>query len=428
MRLSRFARDTDGSVLPMFALVIVPILGFMGAAVDYSRANNIRSQMQAAVDATALILARDTASLMDGTVQTKAQAYFAAQFAAPEAQNVQLSASYTTDGGSKVVVSASANTKTHFMGLMGINEMDFSASSIVKWGNTRLRLALVLDNTGSMTSANKLSALKTAAQNLLTKVQAAAANQGDVYVSIIPFSKDVNVGPTNYAQDWVRWDLWDAKNGSCSKRGYSSKNSCVNAGGVWTADNHNTWNGCVTDRDQDYDTTATAPETGATATLFPAEEYSSCPVPMMALTYDWTALKQKVVDMTANGNTNQTIGLQWGFQSLVANSPLAVPPMTPGYNYKQVIVLLTDGLNTENRWTTSESSVDARTKKACEAVKAAEITLYTVQVNTGGDAKSTMLEKCASDPGKFFLLTAANQIVGVFDQIGTQLANLRIAE
>jgi len=50
-----------------------------------------------------------------------------------------------------------------------------------------------------------------------------------------------------------------------------------------------------------------------------------------------------------------------------------------------------------------------------------------VQVNTGGDATSTMLKNCASDPGKFFLLTTAGQIVSTFGQIGTSLSRLRLA-
>jgi hypothetical protein len=50
-----------------------------------------------------------------------------------------------------------------------------------------------------------------------------------------------------------------------------------------------------------------------------------------------------------------------------------------------------------------------------------------VQVNTGGDATSTMLQNCASDSSKFFLLTTAGQIVTTFGQIGTSLSKLRLA-
>ncbi len=75
-----------------------------------------------------------------------------------------------------------------------------------------------------------------------------------------------------------------------------------------------------------------------------------------------------------------------------------------------------------------EPNIDARTKKACDNVKAAGITLYAVQVNTDGDPTSTMLQQCASDSSKFFLLTSATQIVSTFNQIGTALSNLRIAQ
>ena len=39
-----------------------------------------------------------------------------------------------------------------------------------------------------------MTALKTASQNLLTQLKSAAITPEDVYVSIVPFNKDVNVG------------------------------------------------------------------------------------------------------------------------------------------------------------------------------------------------------------------------------------------
>jgi uncharacterized protein YegL len=282
----------------------------------------------------------------------------------------------------------------------------------------------VLDNTGSMSSSGKMAALKTASHNLLNQLKDAAYKPEDVYVSIVPFSKDVNFGPDNYSQTWLRWDLWDSLNGTCSDSSYHKQSSCVSHGKVWTPAPHSTWNGCVTDRDQNYDTTNAAPVAGAT--LYPAEQYSSCSVPLMQLTNDWTALNAKIDTMTPVGNTNQAIGLQVGWQTLTA-TPFTVPPIDPDYKYQTVIILLTDGLNTEDRWYDSQTSIDNRQKKTCDNVKAAGITLYTVQVNTGGDATSTMLKNCASDPGKFFLLTTAGQIVATFGQIGTSLSRLRLA-
>ena len=63
----------------------------------------------------------------------------------------------------------------------------------------------------------------------------------------------------------------------------------------------------------------------------------------------------------------------------------------------------------------------------CKNIKDTGITIYTIQVNTGGDPESTLLKNCASD-GKFVMLTTASQIITTFQQIGTVLSQLRIAK
>ncbi len=146
----------------------------------------------------------------------------------------------------------------------------------------------------------------------------------------------------------------------------------------------------------------------------------------MGLSNDWTALSDKITAMQPVGNTNQAIGLQMGWQSLTA-APFTVPAQDPNYQYSQVIILLTDGLNTQDRWYTNASSIDARQQKTCANLKTAGVTVYTVQVNTDNEATSTLLQNCASDSSKFFLLTSSVQIVSTFGQIGTALTNLRLA-
>jgi hypothetical protein len=81
---------------------------------------------------------------------------------------------------------------------------------------------------------------------------------------------------------------------------------------------------------------------------------------MMGLSYDWTSMNSLVDLMQPAGNTNQPIGLVWGWQSLVGGGPLAAPAKDSNYTYKEIIILLSDGLNTQNRWSGSQSSVDGR--------------------------------------------------------------------
>jgi hypothetical protein len=279
-----------------------------------------------------------------------------------------------------------------------------------------------------------MPAMQTAAKNLVDQLSALAKTDGDIYISMVPFSKDVNVGATNYSKSWMDFTDWDAANGSCSSSRYTSQSSCVNNSKTWTPANHSTWTGCVTDRDQDYDTKNTTPTAANSSTLFPAEQYSYCNSnnsayiqPIVPLSYDWTGLKTQIGKLVPTGNTNQGIGLAWGWMTLTTGDPMNAPAKDTNYTYKDAIVLLSDGLNTQNRWYSNASQIDARQKKLCDNAKAANITIYTVQVNTGGDPTSSVLQYCASSTDKFFLVTSANQTVSVFQSIGTSLSKLRVA-
>jgi Flp pilus assembly protein TadG len=438
MWFSRFLKDRRGGVAPMFAIAIVPVFGLIGAAVDYSRANSVRTGMQAAIDATALAMAKLAPTLTATQLQTQTQAYFNAMFNHPEAKNIVVTPTYTTAGGSQLVIAVSGSVDTSFMKIMGFSSLNIGSSSTVKWGNQRLRVALVLDNTGSMADAGKIDALKSATNGLLTQLHNAATNSADVYVSIIPFVKDVNVGASNKGASWIDWSDWDNNNGSCSKGwGVNSSSDCMLQNGKpkWTPASHDTWNGCVTDRGssntptgQDYDTNANPPN-ASQSSQFAAEQYGSCPQAVLPLTNSWTTMTTLVNNMSPAGNTNQAIGLAHGWMSLVGGGPYPAPPaFDPNYTYQQVIILLTDGLNTQDRWYTDQASIDARQQMTCTNVKAAGFTVYTIQVNTGGDPTSTLLQNCASTTDKFYLLTSSSQINTVFNQIGTNLSKLRIAQ
>ena len=81
---------------PIFALAAIPMIGLTGAAVDYSRANSVRTSMQAGLDATSLMLSRDALSLSQAQLTQKANDYFMALFSRPEASNVQITPAFTT--------------------------------------------------------------------------------------------------------------------------------------------------------------------------------------------------------------------------------------------------------------------------------------------------------------------------------------------
>jgi Flp pilus assembly protein TadG len=436
----RFIGAGEGNIAVIFALSAVPIISFVGAAIDYTRANAARSSMQAALDSTALMLSKD---LSAGTINTtqissKASAYFSALYRNTDATGVSVTATYTAPSGStpaQIKLDGSGSIATDFMRVAGFPNMGFGTSSTTTWGNVRMRVALVLDVTGSMADDGKMTAMKPAAKSLVDQLSALSTTPGDIYISIVPFSKDVNVGTSYVNASWIDWSLWTDADGTCSKSTYTTKSTCVAAGKVWTAKNSSpsTWNGCITDRTQDYDTKNTAPVAGNVATLFPAEQYSYCGGStkigtIMPLSYDWASLKSKIDSLVPTGNTNQSIGLAWGWMTLTQSDPFNAPAKDANFVYKDAVVLLSDGLNTQNRWYSSAASIDARQKILCDNAKTAGITIYTIQVNTGGDPTSSVLQYCAQNSSSFYLITSASQTAAVFSQIYTQLSKLRVSK
>lgn len=358
--------------------------------------------------------------------------------------------------------------------------MPIGASAEVSWGTSRLRVALVLDNTGSMINDGKIAALKAATKSLLQQLRSAAVNDGDVYVSIVPFNKDVNVGSANYNADWIDWTDWERNdsNGSCSDNFSTTKSVCVSThctsaqytdqvscqshhstwyiagAATWTVNSHNTWNGCVMDRGvadvsgltstgRDYDQTIDPPVLGTTRSLVPAEPNSFKPCPpqmqIMGLNYNWSSMNMLVDNLipAPAAQTNQPIGLVWGWQSLVGGGPLTAPAKDHNYTYEEVIILISDGLNNVNRWYSGAGTMDPRVDVrmydaqgigTCKNVKDSRIKIYTVQVNTTNDPTSLLLKNCATSPSMFFELRNTNAMVATFNQIGTNLVNLHLAK
>jgi len=447
--LAEFGLSDRGNIAVIFAIACVPLISFIGAAIDYSRANAARSSMQAALDSTALMVSKDLSQglITTSQINARAQAYFAGLYTNKDAQLVAITATYTAasgSNGSTILVNGSGSITTDFMKVAGFPNMNFNTSSTATWGNNLLRVALVLDNTGSMNAYNKIGALQTAAKNLVTQLSGLAKNNGDVYISVVPFEIDVNVGTSNVNASWLRWDSWDPSNYPdsrspwqtwCNNGYWLTLAQCQGRGYTWNhtpnTSNKSQWNGCVTDRDQSYDVDATAPS--SQSTQFLADQDQSCPVAqVLPLTYNWSNVNATINSMTAQGATNQTLGLQWGWLSLLQQSPLNAPAEPSGSTYQHIIVLFTDGLNTGDRWygdfSNQSSQVDTRMKKLCDNIKAGGVTLYTVQIDTDGAGQSAVLPYCASGSSNFFMLTQPSQIAAAFSQIGTSISKLHVAK
>ena len=422
MGIRRFLVCQNGNVAITFAVCLVPLLVGIGAAVDYARLADAREVMQHSLDATVLALSSEAPKLSETDLNKRADQIFRVNFPSGKAEGIAVSATFTKANGAVISASASGTVPMTFLNLVGITSETLAVQSKSAWSSKRLRVALALDNTGSMDKLGKMDALKTATQNLLDKLKGESTTPGDVYVSIVPFNKDVNIGTglSSYV-------AWKETGRLCTWNSWKRAYDCSN-GYLWTqTKNKSEWQGCVSDRRKNDDISVSVPT--SEATRYAAEDYASCGRPLTPMTNKWDTLAAAVKAMTPVGATNQTIGLVWAWQSLKSTTPLNAPSKEANFDYQDVIILLSDGENTMNRFsgdgTTHSTDVDDRMTRVCAAAKADNVVIYTVLVIEGTES---VLRDCASSPDNYFNASSANEIITSFGAIGDKLSALRIAQ
>jgi Mg-chelatase subunit ChlD len=396
-----FLADRRGGVAIMFAFALVPVFLIVGAAVDYSRASLARTDLQSAVDGAALAAGRSALDQSHKDLRQAARQAFDSGFRPPSGTTVTTFKVKAT--GDTLTVEAHASVPLSFGGIIGMKTLEVDGQATVPLGILSLEIALVLDNTGSMARLGKMDALKEAAKNLIDTIQA-SSGAGVSKIGIVPFNTQVNVGSANQSASWLRYS-----SGSPEPR--------LNVTAA-------TWTGCVADRDQPEDIRDDLPNTGRPETLYPA---SACQfanlLPVMPLSGDFAGLKTAIDGMAPTGNTNTGIGLAWGLALLTPGGPLSVA-QKPGKTVQKTIVFLTDGTNTENRWTTDQVQIDQRTDRICQQIKSDKIQVYTIRVIEGNE---TLLRNCATKPNMYFSVNQASELKGVFDAIARQLVALRLS-
>lgn len=141
-RLWSFQRDSRGSIAAALGICAVPLICFVGASVDYSRALSGKTAMQGAADATALALAKQIEA---GTSGLEAQSAFGANFTRGDVQIASVNSNVTSSvNASTVTVSAAGSIQTAFMRLAGFPSISLQATSTasVQTGMTGCVLAL----------------------------------------------------------------------------------------------------------------------------------------------------------------------------------------------------------------------------------------------------------------------------------------------
>jgi Flp pilus assembly protein TadG len=271
-RLRAFAHDKRGNVAILFGIALIPLLLAVGAAVDYGRVIMVRDRMSDAADASALAIGSWT-GLTQAQLTTKAQQFFAANY--PPSNLGTVGTLNVAFAGDNIDVSVSGSVPTTFLKLANIDSLPATATAVITKKENNLEVVLVLDTTGSMAqtlgSSTKISALKSAAKQMVSTLFSGQATSTTVKIGIVPFAAAVNVGADKLTShpEWFDLNSYSTSNASADPIAFEDLDKNTNNGGVSTIKlysgnsysstsmslKNRSWAGCVRERSANNNTT-----------------------------------------------------------------------------------------------------------------------------------------------------------------------------
>ncbi|MBS7697824.1 MULTISPECIES: TadE/TadG family type IV pilus assembly protein [unclassified Chelatococcus] len=199
-----FGRADNANIVLWFAFMLLPILLAAGAAVDYARAATLRTKLQQATDAATLAIAPFAGQKTDAELRAMAENFLRAAMASAISsmggRDVRIdSITISADRGDVTVVS-SAGYEPMVMSIVssGGEAMTVSTLSRTIASDVEYEIALVIDNSGSMSSnagsQNKMQATKAAAIKLVDAMFSTPQAVNRTKIALVPFNLSVNTG------------------------------------------------------------------------------------------------------------------------------------------------------------------------------------------------------------------------------------------
>ncbi|MFN0264540.1 pilus assembly protein TadG-related protein [Tepidamorphus sp. 3E244] len=198
---ARFAHDRAGAAAIIFALALIPMLGSVGVAVDYSRANSLRAKLQSGADAAALAAGKNQSG-SEAERRVIANEVFAANATQLKFTDAYKLTYKDVDDGAASRVDVSAKVPTTISGLLGINEITVNVRAETGRSGGTMEIVMVVDTSGSM-EGSRTSTLKKAARDLVKTLFGSENNHPSISIGIVPFAAAVNVGPENESASWM---------------------------------------------------------------------------------------------------------------------------------------------------------------------------------------------------------------------------------
>src|SRR6476659_2148579 len=121
-KFCEFKRNSEGSIVSTFALSLVPVVGLVGAAVDYTAASNARTGLQIALDAALIAGAKDGSADWATTALNSFNANFNNNLATNVSPTFQLTSKRSYSGR------VTARVPSNFLGVLGVSGINIAAN------------------------------------------------------------------------------------------------------------------------------------------------------------------------------------------------------------------------------------------------------------------------------------------------------------
>lgn len=157
--------DRSGAVIVLVAVAMVVTLGMVGLVTDVGVAVVNKARLDRAVDAAVL---KGAGAMRQGTAEARDQAMAMARAnGVTPGDGTSLNVSFGTNslGEATVTMTATRMVGTHFMRVLGIDELDVGSSATA--AVPPVDLVMVLDQSGSLASANAWDDLQAAAKQFV---------------------------------------------------------------------------------------------------------------------------------------------------------------------------------------------------------------------------------------------------------------------
>lgn len=402
-----YRQSEDGNFAIYTALVMMLILLGIGVSIDLGRAQKIKTNMQDIAD-SALLAASQARPKEQSVMQAVAEEYIRQNDRTgtfPEGA-ITLSADKKT-----LSIDVTGTYNTAIMNIFGKPTIPVTVRAETLIEVTYYTdIVLVLDSTASMAYNNRMTSLKSSANNFIDII--AGINSDKVRMSVVPFAKHVNVGMgvrnqpwIDVPADWVEYFPDNCTTSSpvtgqtnCRQESYGptppssgtsgsspTYGTCYNDGVPYQCQTSSgssgtparpgspggtrevcdpvygpaqttctpvppvthKWNGCVGSR---VGNEAKKPSYSAGESKVPGFLDLQCGQPVAPLSTDLNASRSRVNSLVPDSNTYAATGLIWGYRMLDGNQPFSsVNPSPNGESIRKALIFMTDGLNTVSR-------------------------------------------------------------------------------